>query len=358
MLLGYLHEAAIDPRSPASRPRRDRAGRSSERWARARRCASSRCRSTTRCGSSTPRARPGCRRRSCTATAASCSSSSRRNLHLDLRPRRPHVLVHDDRLDDVELPRRLPAQPRPRSCSTTAARASRPRRAVGARRAGRDHAAWASAPACSRRCKKAGVEPGARLRPAQRCARSARPARRCRPRASSWVYEHVKPDIWLFSTSGGTDVCTAFVAGCPLLPVYAGELQCRALGCAVEAWDEHGQQPDRRGGRARDDRADALDAAVPLGRRRRRSATARATSRCTRASGATATGSASRRAAARSSTAARTRRSTAAACAWARARSTAPRRRAARCSTRSSSTCPRGGGRWLDGAVRRPARRA
>ena len=54
------------------------------------------------------------------------------------------------------------------------------------------------------------------------------------------MYGHVKPDVWLFSTSGGTDVCTAFVAGCPLLPVYEGELQCRALGCAVEAWDEQG----------------------------------------------------------------------------------------------------------------------
>jgi acetoacetyl-CoA synthetase len=54
------------------------------------------------------------------------------------------------------------------------------------------------------------------------------------------VYERVKGDVWLFSTSGGTDVCTAFVAGCPLLPVYEGELQCRALGCAVEAWDEQG----------------------------------------------------------------------------------------------------------------------
>jgi acetoacetyl-CoA synthetase len=60
------------------------------------------------------------------------------------------------------------------------------------------------------------------------------------PESFRWVYEHVKPDVWLFSTSGGTDVCTAFVAGCPLLPVYEGELQCRALGCAVEAWDEQG----------------------------------------------------------------------------------------------------------------------
>jgi acetoacetyl-CoA synthetase len=60
------------------------------------------------------------------------------------------------------------------------------------------------------------------------------------PESFKWVYEHVKDDVWLFSTSGGTDVCTAFVAGCPLLPVYEGELQCRALGCAVEAWDEQG----------------------------------------------------------------------------------------------------------------------
>jgi acetoacetyl-CoA synthetase len=61
------------------------------------------------------------------------------------------------------------------------------------------------------------------------------------PESFRWVYEQVGSDIWLFSTSGGTDVCTAFVGGCPLLPVYEGELQCRALGCAVEAWDEQGR---------------------------------------------------------------------------------------------------------------------
>jgi acetoacetyl-CoA synthetase len=61
------------------------------------------------------------------------------------------------------------------------------------------------------------------------------------PEGFHWVYEHVGTDIWLFSTSGGTDVCTAFVGGCPLLPVYEGEIQCRALGCAVEAWDELGR---------------------------------------------------------------------------------------------------------------------
>ena len=46
--------------------------------------------------------------------------------------------------------------------------------------------------------------------------------------------------MWLFSTSGGTDVCTAFVGGVPTLPVYRGELQARALGAKVEAFDESG----------------------------------------------------------------------------------------------------------------------
>ena len=60
------------------------------------------------------------------------------------------------------------------------------------------------------------------------------------PEGFGWVYEHVKRDIWLASISGGTDVCSAFVGGSVLLPVYAGELQCRALGAKVEAFDEQG----------------------------------------------------------------------------------------------------------------------
>ncbi|MEN0012427.1 MAG: acetoacetate--CoA ligase, partial [Solirubrobacteraceae bacterium] len=55
-----------------------------------------------------------------------------------------------------------------------------------------------------------------------------------------WVYDQLGADTWLFSTSGGTDVCTAFVCGAPTVPVYEGELQVRGLGCAVAAWDEDG----------------------------------------------------------------------------------------------------------------------
>jgi len=56
-----------------------------------------------------------------------------------------------------------------------------------------------------------------------------------------WIYEELGDAVWLFSTSGGTDVCTPFVGGTPLKPVRVGELQARALGVAVEAWDEEGR---------------------------------------------------------------------------------------------------------------------
>jgi len=60
------------------------------------------------------------------------------------------------------------------------------------------------------------------------------------PEGFDWVYDQLGADTWLFSTSGGTDVCTAFVGGCPLLPVYLGELQARSLGADVHAFDEDG----------------------------------------------------------------------------------------------------------------------
>ncbi|HEV3318148.1 MAG TPA: acetoacetate--CoA ligase [Solirubrobacteraceae bacterium] len=88
-------------------------------------------------------------------------------------------------------------------------------------------------------CAKAGVEPARDydLHALRAIGSTGSPLA---PESYRWVYDHVGDDMWLFSTSGGTDVCTAFVGGCPLLPVYEGELQARALGCAVEAWDEAG----------------------------------------------------------------------------------------------------------------------
>ena len=59
--------------------------------------------------------------------------------------------------------------------------------------------------------------------------------------AYRWVYGAVKSDLWLASISGGTDIASGFVACAPLLPVIAGEIQCRELGVAAYAFDDNGQ---------------------------------------------------------------------------------------------------------------------
>jgi acetoacetyl-CoA synthetase len=61
------------------------------------------------------------------------------------------------------------------------------------------------------------------------------------PEGFRWVYEAVGAHVLLASLSGGTDVCTGFVGGSPLLPVYEGEIACRCLGTRVEAFDETGK---------------------------------------------------------------------------------------------------------------------
>ncbi|MGB3100141.1 MAG: acetoacetate--CoA ligase [Solirubrobacterales bacterium] len=88
-------------------------------------------------------------------------------------------------------------------------------------------------------CMKEGVEPaaGRNLSALQAVGSTGSPLS---PEGFNWVYEELGADTWLFSTSGGTDVCTAFVGGVPTLPVYVGELQGRSLGAALESWDEDG----------------------------------------------------------------------------------------------------------------------
>jgi acetoacetyl-CoA synthetase len=88
-------------------------------------------------------------------------------------------------------------------------------------------------------CMKDGVEPseGRDLATLRSVGSTGSPLS---PEGFEWVYRHVGEDTWLFSTSGGTDLCTAFVGGVPTLPVYKGELQARSLGAKVEAFDEQG----------------------------------------------------------------------------------------------------------------------
>ncbi|HWC87342.1 MAG TPA: acetoacetate--CoA ligase [Solirubrobacteraceae bacterium] len=89
-------------------------------------------------------------------------------------------------------------------------------------------------------CMKAGVEP-ARGRDLSALRSVGSTGSPLAPEGFRWVYDQLGSDTWLFSTSGGTDVCTAFVGGVPTLPVYLGELQGRALGAAVQAWDAEGR---------------------------------------------------------------------------------------------------------------------
>jgi acetoacetyl-CoA synthetase len=113
-------------------------------------------------------------------------------------------------------------------------------------------------------CEKAGIEP-----------RTAGDLTRLRALGSTgsplaiesyrWLREHVpkidgKP-VWLTSVSGGTDFAGGFIAGLRTLPVIDGEMQCRCLGAAVEAWSE----PDANGhGRALVDEVGELVCTKPM----------------------------------------------------------------------------------------------
>jgi acetoacetyl-CoA synthetase len=89
-------------------------------------------------------------------------------------------------------------------------------------------------------CRKAGLAPGrdadlSRLR-AIGSTGAPLPAEGFR-----YVYDAISPTAQLQSVSGGTDVCTAFVGASPLVPVWEGEISCRHLGCAVEAYSPAGE---------------------------------------------------------------------------------------------------------------------
>lgn len=89
-------------------------------------------------------------------------------------------------------------------------------------------------------CMKAGIRPGEthRLGRLRGIGSTGSPLP---PEGFEWVYERVKGDVWLASISGGTDLCTAFVGGCPVLPVLSGVIQCRCLGAKVESYGEDGR---------------------------------------------------------------------------------------------------------------------
>ncbi|MEL7030559.1 MAG: AMP-binding protein [Pseudomonadota bacterium] len=58
------------------------------------------------------------------------------------------------------------------------------------------------------------------------------------PETFTWFYDSVKEDLWIGSVSGGTEIAGGFVGASIILPVRAGEIQCRLLGFEIEAWSE------------------------------------------------------------------------------------------------------------------------
>src|SRR5664279_253318 len=99
---------------------------------------------------------------------------------------------------------------------------------------------FGTSPAYIASCMKSGVKP-TEGRDLNRLASVGVTGSPLSPEGFQWVYDELGADTWLFSTSGGTDVCTAFVCGVAVLPVHLGEIQARALGAAVESWDPDGK---------------------------------------------------------------------------------------------------------------------
>ena len=218
-------------------------------------------------------------------------AGARQGAHPPLRPGPggPLLLVLHDRLDDVELLRLGP----PGRVDGGALR-----RRPGVAGAGRALSGDGVDRGHLRRGGgrvPGGVDAG---RPAARrpittsppWPRWARPGRRCPPTPPGGPTEAVADDLLLASFSGGTDVCTGFLGGSPLHPVWAGEISCRCLGAPVAVVDDAGRPLVGQRGRAGAHRPHALDAGGLLGRPRRARATGRPTSSASRACGPTVTG--------------------------------------------------------------------
>ena len=64
------------------------------------------------------------------------------------------------------------------------------------------------------------------------------------PESFDYVYRDIKQNLCLASIAGGTDIVSCFMLGCPIIPVWRGELQCEGLGMAVEILRDDGSVAD------------------------------------------------------------------------------------------------------------------
>ena len=155
--------------------------------------------------------------------------------------RRPLLLDVEHRLDRVEPAGERAARRLHDRDASTATRRGPTRARSGGSSARRAPTTSAAARRSSARAMKAGVEPAQIADLSRRSMHQHDRLAADASTPSSGSTTHVKRDLWLASISGGTDIACGFVAGCPLLPVTAGEMQARCLGVAVEAFDEAGR---------------------------------------------------------------------------------------------------------------------
>ncbi len=177
------------------------------------------------------------------------------------RRRRPLLLVHHDRLDDVELPRLRAARRRDHRAVRRRSRRSPTSARCGSSRPTPASTCSGSARRSSCRAARPGVVP-----PPHRLRSIGSTGAPLPPDGFRWVRDVVGAHVQTASVSGGTDVCTAFVGAVPLLPVRAGEI---TLPTARRArWRRSTRRavvPARGAGRAGRHRADAVDAGRLLG---------------------------------------------------------------------------------------------
>jgi acetoacetyl-CoA synthetase len=90
-------------------------------------------------------------------------------------------------------------------------------------------------------CLKAGLRPGKEqdLSALRAIGSTGAPLS---PEGFRWIAEEIGSNVQICSVSGGTDLCAAFVCSAPDVPVWEGEISCRALGAAVVALDEAGEE--------------------------------------------------------------------------------------------------------------------
>jgi acetoacetyl-CoA synthetase len=88
-------------------------------------------------------------------------------------------------------------------------------------------------------CRKAGLRPGTDcdLTELRAIGSTGAPLS---PEGFRWIASEIGAGVQICSVSGGT--CAAFVCAAPDVPVWEGEISCRALGAAVVALDEAGRE--------------------------------------------------------------------------------------------------------------------